>query len=243
MNLISRIKQDHIFRNVLTLEHIVYMYIISDLQVSDGYLFHKETLTDLLDNLKRIYEFEELDECIRSLEGKKLIIVNVDDFIEVGVTEGRNKVLYSGVTSSWDKDYEKTNKLLLSLEKSSTSFTKALSSQHIANLNKLYEKPTEKWATGDFVQLFKTVYFASYQEEVRGFTAKEIGQIKNLQKFYDNVTYIRIIITYLFNADAYGKGLPSPGQLNWHKDTLYGKINGVATKREIMRTTDLEEEF
>lgn len=243
MNIISRLPRDHVFYSIIGLEHLIYFHLISSTVSEAGDLYSKHSHTEVYDLFCRSYGEKEVENAFQLLIDNKLIMTTEDDGIIIGTGDAKNKKLWTGNNSTWDKEFKMLHDHCDEYIKASSGVGKSLSRKLKESINILFSIPLEKWKTPEFSKLFQYTFEVAYQDKMRDLTPKETGHLMSTIKLYDTMTFIKMVVHYITHAELYTKGLPSTTDLMYKKDSVYASVKGVTAKKTVMREVNLDESF
>lgn len=241
-NLITQLSREHKFVSEVSLKHIIYLYLISISVTEDSVLYSKVDLSDLQYKFTNL-ESEEIENAVTVLEAEGLLSVK-DDRICLGTHHDGIKKLYNGKTKNPNTFFDKLQNsydLFAEAMKDSNKFYEVERRQE--RIDKLRKKEASRWVHADFMDLFRVSYECVYQEFMGDFQVKDTASMRNMIRYYDTSTLIRMVIQYIHFTDSFHKkSLPSIPLLIYHKNAIHTQVSGNE-KRESVRHTRIESDF
>lgn len=235
MNLLSELTQEHpIHENVLGC-FFLYIVLLTKVEDYEGTLYSTYTTK----TLRRKFPHIKVDKEIQELKSRGLIEIEKDDndveWIIVGEMDGDEIVFLSKSDREYVDRYYYGLMDAINNWKPSARMRgwKSKAAAFIESLKNLKFKTHNEYKT-----LWDVTYAAMFQEEPREFLAKEHGQLKTFYKLYHHEVVFSLIVEYLSNFEAYGKGHPSIGHLLVMRDVVFQKVTnkkpiGIKTKEHM----------
>lgn len=243
MNVIPRLPKDHIYFSAISLEHVIYFYMLSQVVTIKGTMWCENTTTEIYDLFSRFYSEKDIEYALKSLADKKVIFVTDDD-IDLGTASATIKQLHTGNTDTWDVELETLKQLINSYISASKGARVSIPNKLFSDVNKLFDMEISKWRTHEFMLLFRYTHEATFQEIKPDFDKAEIGIMANLVRKYSLVILVKMVINYITRADLYSKSMPTLRSLSFFKEQVYANVTGLKTvKRESLRTERIDDEF
>jgi hypothetical protein len=242
MNALNKIGTNNLLYRELSKKHLVYAFLLSNVEKIDGYIRCVYTVESVLELFNYI-PYNEVKKALKELISEEVINIE-NDMIILGTYVGRTLKFFEGKRDSFDKELNILYSYADAFIKDSVGTARQSAIRKLKeDIIKLFEKNIDKWNTYDFATLYTLAYTVYFQDFHRPLQDKEIGQIKHLCKLYDNITLVKIIIHYVVNNENYGRSLPTIGLLLYNKDVIYQKVKGISLKNNIVRTTKVDEDF
>ena len=246
INLISSVSKEHGILSEVSLKHIIYFYILANVEKTKFELFSAYTDIDISDKFSFHYDEADIDKALAELVSEELIVICTDG-IQVGTIVDNKRKLFTG--KSQNINAEKL-KLLdyanMYIEDCKGTARSSVVKEFKAEIIRLFFKPVQSWVATDLSNLFRLTHTVYFQDSSRTMTAKEDAQIKQLLKFYDTITIIKMIVYYICNNEEFGSLQPNVSLFHYNKDTVYAKVRGISRKdieTKNIRTITEEEGF
>lgn len=223
MNGFKLLNEDNSLLQIIPLDTLIYLYLISEVEASRGKLVSK-WYVDVVYNTFKNYKEKEVDEAISTLISLGLVEDNKRYYV-VGTVDDGGKKLFTSTKVDLSKEFS----LIINRAKE-FALISGLGKRIVRELED-FKLTYQKADLEGMLKLWRCCYEAVFEDSFREFSGKDRGQMKNLMQYYSKEVLIKLIIYYTLNCEKYP--VTSIGYLIQNCDAVYADAMKITkTKRD-----------